>query len=234
MKQSTNYMRIIPNSHFYTELEQLISGIKFDIDWHANKVKREEQIKTADHPIIDMYKPLTTEYLIIGLVNSKKNGYHIKFNKKNVKHNDTEIHFPSIDGILEYLRIYRDDPKWTLERFKVLLEETINNGYNLKNERKMERNEVYECIDTERQYQDLCEDSRRKINNTPDTKKQPAEWINYIEFHLAQAKREVYSLHDESVLAELRKVAALTVRCLELHGCPERIIPEKLLSPLKQ
>jgi len=94
----------------------------------------------------------------------------------------------------------------------------------------MERTEVYKRLDTERDYQDLRWTPRRETNGTPDEQKPPAEWINYMEFHLSKAKEAVYFLRDEEALAEVRKVAALAVRCLELHGCPERVIPEELLN----
>ena len=93
----------------------------------------------------------------------------------------------------------------------------------------MERSEVYKRLDTERDYQDLRWSPRREKNDTPDAEKPTAEWINYIEYHIAKAKEEVYLLEDEEALAHVRKVAALAVRCLELHGCPERVIPEDLL-----
>ena len=224
-----NYVHTVPNSHFYTRLEQLITSIEFDIKWQE---EREERIKTADHPIVDMYEPLTPEYLIIGLCNSQKHGYEIKFNPKNIKEKHTGVYFGDIAGMKEYLRIYRDnlEPNWRLEHFKEILEESINNGYNLDNGIKMERTEVYKRLDTERDYQDLRWSPRREKNDTPDEEKPPAEWINYIEHHVTEAKREVYFLNDEEALAHVRKVAALAVRCLELHGCPERVIPEELLN----
>ena len=94
----------------------------------------------------------------------------------------------------------------------------------------MLRKDVYKCIDKERNYQDLRWSPERTKNGTPDEEKPPAEWINYIEYHLSKAKEMVYYLKDEEALAEIRKVAALAVRCLELHGCPERTIPEDLLN----
>ena len=92
----------------------------------------------------------------------------------------------------------------------------------------MERSEVYDRIDTERDYQDLRWSPRREANDTPDEEKPPAEWLNYMEYHLDAGKVEVYKLNDDEALAHVRKVAALAVRCLELHGCPERVIPEDL------
>lgn len=94
----------------------------------------------------------------------------------------------------------------------------------------MERSEVYRNIDVERDYQDLRWGTRRRTEGTPDEEKPVAEWINYIEFHIGEAKREVYHLNTEEALAHVRKVAGLAVRALELHGCPEREIPEELLN----
>ena len=94
----------------------------------------------------------------------------------------------------------------------------------------MKREDVYKAIDTERDYQDLRWTPRRAANGVADSEKPPAEWINYMEFHLNEAKRAVYELNEEEALAQVRKVAALAVRCLELHGCPERVIPEELLN----
>lgn len=100
----------------------------------------------------------------------------------------------------------------------------------LINSNKMERQKVYECLDTERQYQDLRWTPRREKNNTPDESKAPAEWLNYIEFHMNEAKREIYMLNEEAALGHIRKISALGVRCLEIHGCPERVIPDELLN----
>ena len=92
------------------------------------------------------------------------------------------------------------------------------------------RTEIYKRLDTERDYQDLRWTPRREANGTPDEEKPVAEWVNYIEYHVSAAKNEVYHLNTEEALAHVRKVAALAVRCLELHGCPERVIPEELLN----
>jgi len=109
--------------------------------------------------------------------------------------------------------------------------QTVISGLNLTNGIKMERTEVYKRLDTERQYQDLRWSPRREKNGTPDEEKPIAEWINYMEYHLAKAKEKVYFLEDEAALAEVRKVTALGVKCMELHGCPERDLG-KIWNPL--
>jgi len=98
------------------------------------------------------------------------------------------------------------------------------------NKINMEKQEVYNRVDGELKYQDLRWVPRREANGTPDEAKPPAEWINYMEFHIAEAKKEVYHLNDNEALAQIRKVVALGVRALMIHGCPERVIPEDLLD----
>ena len=88
----------------------------------------------------------------------------------------------------------------------------------------MERKEIYSRIDGERDYQDANWGSRRQADGTPDEEKPVAEWINYIEYHLSKAKERVYRLDTEGATAEVRKVAALAVRAMEIHGCPERVV----------
>lgn len=86
----------------------------------------------------------------------------------------------------------------------------------------MERTEVYNRINDERDYQDANWGSRRQMDGMSDEDKSVAEWINYIEYHVAKAKNCVYNLDGVGATAELRKVAALAVRAMEIHGCPER------------
>ena len=88
----------------------------------------------------------------------------------------------------------------------------------------MERQEIYKRLDSERDYQDGRWGTRREKEGTPDEEKPVAEWINYMEYHLQKAKERVYHLDTQGALHELRKVSALGVRAMEIHGCPERII----------
>ena len=84
----------------------------------------------------------------------------------------------------------------------------------------MERKMVYERLDVERDYQD----SRwtNDVNAIPDEEKSVAEWILYMEHHLNKAKEQVYYLNEYGALSEIRKVTALGVRTMEIHGCPSR------------
>lgn len=90
----------------------------------------------------------------------------------------------------------------------------------------MERTEVYSRIDGERDYQDWRWENEIRDDGVPDKDKSPAEWLNYIEQHVSVAKTAVYYLNKEEVMNEIRKIATLAVRALEIHGCPERQIPE--------
>lgn len=196
-----NYLRIVPNSHYFGSLNNILV--------HYEQTPEE----------------LTKEYLFIGFTNTFKRGLEIQ--KIDKSKNEQPLVFKSIYDILH---IIENDPVFSLDIIISIIKRTIASGYDLKKKIKMERKEVYERLDTERQYQDLRWTPRREKNGTPDEEKPIAEWINYMEFHLAKAKEKIYYLEDEEALAEVRKVTALGVRAMEIHGCPERIIPEEFLD----
>lgn len=94
----------------------------------------------------------------------------------------------------------------------------------------MERNDVYNHVNNEREYQELRWNTENKLDITPDSEKPIAEWINYIEYHISKAKESIYYLNEEQALAEIRKITALGIACMEIHGCPQRIIPKELIK----
>jgi len=196
------YSQIVPNSHAYGSLRNFL----IMYEYHSHRTDE-----------------LTPEYIITGLKNTLKNEMEIKLIGEPV---NAGAFFTSIKNMIEYV----EKPDFNLESFIVIVGNTLKSNIDLKFKHKMNREEVYDRIDTERDYQDLKWSPRREKNNTPDESKPPAEWINYIEYHISKAKNEVYLLNDDLALAEVRKVAALAVRCLEIHGCPEREIPEDLLN----
>lgn len=226
MGYTRHYMTVEPDSHYWSDLEMLVRTLEFDIKWHDSNTERDD---ISDYPIIDTYIPVTKEYLLIGLRNTLKNGYDLEFNIKNVQEVPPPYYFSSIKEILNYLEI-----NWNIEDFIYLFNCTIKNGYDLKhkNKMKMEKNEIYNRIDTELKYQDLRWMPLRAENGTPDESKPPAEWINYMEYHIGQAKNGVYMLDDKEALGQIRKVVALGVRALMIHGCPERVIAPELLKLL--
>ena len=189
-----NYLKIFPDSHFWIDLNQIIN----EFDYCENL--------------------MTKEYILIGLNNTIKNGYDLKQIIKSNRQNVVTV--VSINEMIEYIK----DENYHKGAFYVLINELIACGYNLTNGKKMERKEIYSRIDDERNYQDSTWSVRRKLDGTPDEEKPVAEWILYMEYHLNKAKNSVYHLDTNGALAELRKVTALGVRTMEIHGCPERIM----------
>lgn len=83
---------------------------------------------------------------------------------------------------------------------------------------KLTRKEVYEVIDTERNYQD---------NLGPDrTNHQPHTVGNYITMlqHYQGQLVTAWTLNagDEKALDIMRKIAGIAVHCMEVHGAPKR------------
>ena len=208
-----NYMQVIPNSHYWGNLDQLLtylgyiqsSGNQWYTAWGAE-----------------------VENIIIGLENTIKNGYRIKM-FDNSKLDFSEKAYPVFMSVENMLSFVKDadfsgdyQPNQFLKDFIISIENTIQSGYNLTNGLKMERKDVYKRIDGERDYQDRTWVARRTLDGTPDEEKPVAEWINYIEYHLSKAKDKVYHLDTQAALEEIRKVTALGVRTMEIHGCPPR------------
>jgi hypothetical protein len=83
----------------------------------------------------------------------------------------------------------------------------------------MKRKEVYEAIDSERDYQDL------RWGLTDDAKYvsyEPSQFLIDIEIHLNKAKLLNYNIDKVGVMNELRKIGALSVKCGEVHNMPKR------------
>jgi hypothetical protein len=85
------------------------------------------------------------------------------------------------------------------------------------------RGEVYDAIDSERDYQD----SRWNASTTTTRGLHSVtEWIAYIEDYLAEAKRllarQPSQVSVPPSLEIMRKVAGMSVACMEEHGAPQR------------
>ena len=200
----TRYVRVVPNSHSFGSLENIL------VSWE--------------------YQPseLTKEYLLTGLSNTLKRGFEIK--KIDKTKEDEPIIYKSIYDVIHLIKNGEDV---SLNMIISIIKSTIASGYDLKSMKSkyiMEKNEVYKRVDGELDYQELRWVVRRDANGTPDESKPPAEWINYMQHHVNEANQGVYNLDDEEALAQIRKVVALGVRALMIHGCPERIIPEDLFD----
>ena len=83
------------------------------------------------------------------------------------------------------------------------------------------RKEVYEAIDSERDYQDSL---WRPVQSRGDHS--VTEFLLYIEDYVAEARkilaRTASPLAEEQALPVLRKIAALAVSCMEQHDAPMR------------
>lgn len=81
----------------------------------------------------------------------------------------------------------------------------------------MNRQEVYEAIDSERDYQD------QKWGSPNQRPKQVGSWLTLIKVHVDRAMEKWASSDgDAEALEQLRKVAAISVACLEQNGVQKR------------
>ncbi len=122
----------------------------------------------------------------------------------------------SIDG---------QDPK---DYFNNLIENIHNNQ---KNNKSMENREsIFKKINDELDYIKNTEKSNPTVFDASIGERQISEYLNYIEYHLQIAqnnvrnKNNIYDAKNQSTLAEIRKFAALAIKCLGAYGCPERIL----------
>lgn len=86
--------------------------------------------------------------------------------------------------------------------------------------------QVVDKIKTEREYQDACVSKYfahyNKDAALDESRSIPAE-ILMIDHYLHEAQENWTHKHDDNdALDKIRKIAAMAVRCLENHGCPER------------
>lgn len=85
------------------------------------------------------------------------------------------------------------------------------------------RREVYEAIDSEREYQNSKwrrPDSIDPAGHNPHT---ITEWLAYMQYYVNEGLRvQTTSFNEGDGLDFLRKVAALGVAGMEQHGAPRR------------
>jgi hypothetical protein len=88
---------------------------------------------------------------------------------------------------------------------------------------RLTRPEVYKLIDGEREYQD-----KRWNSNTTTSQgwHSPQEWLTFIQDYTQEALhigcREADQVAYNKQLAIIRKIAGMSVACMEQHGAPER------------
>ena len=79
------------------------------------------------------------------------------------------------------------------------------------------REEVLEAVEGEREYQD------ERWGAEHDKQESIGNFLIYIERYLSKAKDAyIDANHAEPALHEVRKIAALAVACMEVHGAPRR------------
>jgi len=92
----------------------------------------------------------------------------------------------------------------------------------------MERQKIYEAIDSERNYQNM----RWNVNTTTSQNMHTfEEWFVYIEDYVNEAKHVLSRTprQEADLIASdiMRKVAAMAVCCMEEHGVENRKIGGK-------
>ena len=185
MGDGARYTRVVPDSHFWTDLEQLLEFFKYQdmsqgflLTGLENTLENGYELQTLKTVPVLIYPYFIDIYDMIGYV---KKGYD--------KNEFIKILNNTISNgydLIEMKRIFKI-PVGNIPEDEI---EDYIRKISKKFKRKliMERKEVYKNLDTERDYQDLRWSPRREKNQTPDEQKPPSEWLNYIEQHLAKAK----------------------------------------------
>lgn len=87
----------------------------------------------------------------------------------------------------------------------------------LKAKYVMARSAVFRLLDGERDYQ-----VSKWGEDESEWHKSPAEFVLYMEHHLAKAREATTHGDDISAMEQIRKVTALGVAAMELNGCAAR------------
>lgn len=77
----------------------------------------------------------------------------------------------------------------------------------------MTRNEVYRRIDLERDSQD-----GKWGGKEHDSKHDIASWLTFMQHYMTEAIKYVTKGQDTATLSTIRKIAALSIACMELYG----------------
>lgn len=93
----------------------------------------------------------------------------------------------------------------------------------------MQRESVYESIDSERYYQD------RKWGTVQEHPHEVGGWLTLMRKLLTDAEAAwAGSNGDYQALLELRKVLAVGVACAEQHGLPGRCLTQPVSEKMRQ
>lgn len=82
---------------------------------------------------------------------------------------------------------------------------------------------AYSAIDREREYQRRCVGKREPDGAVVELPKTVGEYLVYMQHYLTQAiTASTTQMGDDAALDSVRKLTALGVACMEMHGAPER------------
>jgi seryl-tRNA synthetase len=81
----------------------------------------------------------------------------------------------------------------------------------------MTREEVYSVIDEERAYQD------KTWGTVEERQKQVGSWLTLLRFLITEADKQWSTTKgDTAALHQVRKIAGVSIACMEQHGAPKR------------
>lgn len=102
----------------------------------------------------------------------------------------------------------------------------------MKRESKMtKRKEVYAAIDSERDYQDNLKKDR--TSNPTDGTRSIDHTVGDFVTMMQQYQNNLVAAWtnnpgDQEAMEVMRKIGGIAVNCMEQHGAPHRVAPEKL------
>jgi hypothetical protein len=83
--------------------------------------------------------------------------------------------------------------------------------------KKLERKEVYEIVDEERDYQD-----EKWGGTSHDNTHSVSDWLIFMRIYLTEAENALYQSSAEDAMDAVRKITAMGVAAMEANGCPKR------------
>ena len=83
--------------------------------------------------------------------------------------------------------------------------------------KKLKRDEVYDILNEERDYQDI-----KWGGSEHDTNHSISDFFLFMRKHMNDAENALYSSNAENAMDAIRKVTALGVALMESKGCPRR------------
>jgi len=83
--------------------------------------------------------------------------------------------------------------------------------------KQLNRKEVYDIINEERDYQD-----NKWGGGDHDETRSVSDWLIYMRIYLTKAENALYESSVEDAMDAVRKITAMGVAAMESKGCPKR------------